>query len=1227
MKKKSIGSVSLHHVFYIFITSIIVAASVFSFSMYRNSSASGPELRIQVSDSPCGSNAGGEAITTGGGSGYATVATGDDPDCARAYLSGISETTDFRIGIQLSDNPHGPGCGQEIGGINYSPWASDGGGSTGWATDSNAYDPNCAEVFLETRSAPSGVSITNPRVEIQASDRACSAELGGASSTPSGGGWSNWVADGNSYDFDCLRLNLLADLVPLGKVTVLTQAFDSAGNAISFTPSVSWTMSGPAGAPNCNGVSSTGQTCDRMPFGSYTVSPSTNSVQSGGKTYQFSAVSVSSTQTLGPTSPPAGQCASGQSKPHFETSGSQCTSVNSCGVSSCTTGGGGGGPDVPPGQQLNFLPKDNSIFAKIGDFIRNITPTAFALIRNVCNPEDSANCEPEDTGGPLPTPPPPPPPAPPTQIYFTIQYQEVATVTASCSVSPASPMASGTNPSITFTTNSASNYCYVRNDNLPSPGNAALSGSNFPSVSSQPFQFPNGTTATYTPGSITYPGGDSSDPTKHNGSIYCQTTPGTTITSPNSGWQYCRYDVSAGFPVTVTHGVGGTAYIANTTSTSTTTTGSPVSFTVTPDSTHTIAPNVSFSPSNCSSLPPGFSGNNYTTGTISNPAPSASCNFNFNFTANTCSNGATNPTACTTCPTGQTMIGGQCSTVTVSVSATTPYNVSPSTNIAFTYNASTNSGTTECQLLDFSHSALTAYQSSSPINFFAPTVNGSYSYYIQCKNASMSASTATSNQIIVNVVEQQPDLTASAPVSSTATTGVAQTYTSSISNDGDLSTGASFSYFFQKSTAAAGGGTITDLTSSTMGALSASGNSGSSATATSPSITFSPAGQYSVRVCADKSNSASAGTISESNEGNNCSSWTTVTVTDIPVPVTSISANPTSMVLPTNSTVLTWSATNNATSCTVPASPVTANWSGSKAPSGSQTISGLTAGTYTYSLFCANTGGNSATASVTVTVSNLSGPDLTAGTMTPTTATVGTPAHFSAPITNVGDRSTVNSFPYFFQGGTSLANVGDFPGSTMTALASGVSGDATMTYTFTSAGSYIGRVCADKTTSAGGGVITETDENNNCGAWATIIVSDISCPAGTNRGNPCTSSANSCGQKNSGTIACDGSCSATTPSDSSCSDGHGGGSCPRGWTPNPTYPKCKGPTGGICPAGYTGTYPNCVGPSGTGPCPTGYTPNSAYPNCKGPTGGICPMHYTGTYPNCTAQKVTTFIEK
>jgi hypothetical protein len=48
-----------------------------------------------------------------------------------------------------------------------------------------------------------------------------------------------------------------------------------------------------------------------------------------------------------------------------------------------------------------------------------------------------------------------------------------------------------------------------------------------------------------------------------------------------------------------------------------------------------------------------------------------------------------------------------------------------------------------------------------------------------------------------------------------------------------------------------------------------------------------------------------------------------------------------------------------------------------------------------------------------------------------------------------------------------------------------------------------------------------------------------------------------------------------------------------------------------CPAGYTGTYPNCYPPVQY--CPAGYT--GTYPNCYPPV-QYCPAGYTGTYPNC-----------
>ncbi len=50
-----------------------------------------------------------------------------------------------------------------------------------------------------------------------------------------------------------------------------------------------------------------------------------------------------------------------------------------------------------------------------------------------------------------------------------------------------------------------------------------------------------------------------------------------------------------------------------------------------------------------------------------------------------------------------------------------------------------------------------------------------------------------------------------------------------------------------------------------------------------------------------------------------------------------------------------------------------------------------------------------------------------------------------------------------------------------------------------------------------------------------------------------------------------------------------------------------------CPAGYSGSYPNCVAPV----CPVGYS--GTYPNCVQTS---CPSGYTGTYPNCSVPTST-----
>ena len=209
-------------------------------------------------------------------------------------------------------------------------------------------------------------------------------------------------------------------------------------------------------------------------------------------------------------------------------------------------------------------------------------------------------------------------------------------------------------------------------------------------------------------------------------------------------------------------------------------------------------------------------------------------------------------------------------------------------------------------------------------------------YTLICTNATGSA---TANATVTVTPAIQPDLTASTVSPTTATVGTAVTLSSTISNNGSASTGAGFTNLFQRATNAFGSG-ATDIGTYTSTALGVSGSNTASL-----SYTFPSAGTFYVRACADKSSAGSSGTITESNEGNNCGAWTAITVSAsvAPAPICTFSANPTSSVPST----LTWSSTN-ATSCTG------GGFSTGNATSGNTTVS--TAGTYTLS--CTGAGGS-----------------------------------------------------------------------------------------------------------------------------------------------------------------------------------------------------------------------------------------------------------------------------
>lgn len=124
---------------------------------------------------------------------------------------------------------------------------------------------------------------------------------------------------------------------------------------------------------------------------------------------------------------------------------------------------------------------------------------------------------------------------------------------------------------------------------------------------------------------------------------------------------------------------------------------------------------------------------------------------------------------------------------------------------------------------------------------------------------------------------QLPNLIASAPLPDTAQINTPLTFTSTITNNGGVSTGSGFDNVFQVAEAENGGGGISIIEpASSLASLDA----GASANITSSSYIFTEAKTYSVRACADK-NVSFVGTITESDEGDNCSDWVNVIVTEV----------------------------------------------------------------------------------------------------------------------------------------------------------------------------------------------------------------------------------------------------------------------------------------------------------------------------------------------------------
>ena len=425
-----------------------------------------------------------------------------------------------------------------------------------------------------------------------------------------------------------------------------------------------------------------------------------------------------------------------------------------------------------------------------------------------------------------------------------------------------------------------------------------------------------------------------------------------------------------------------------------------------------------------------------------------------------------------------------------------------------------------------------------------------YRYTLLCSNANGFGSDYT--EVAVSV-PPAPDLTASPPTPATSTTtvGVAQTFTAVIANNGTASTGSPFNNFFQVATSSDGGGTVTDLSSSSMSTLSAdaSGNA-------TKSYTFSGAGIYSFRVCADKTNrntDTTTDSVNESNEGNNCSGWTNVTVVNSSYTAsTSIGAG--GSISPTSRNVtagtgttfnvvadagrfinsisgcggapintgsnVTYSTGQINSDCTVSVTfgyvginvHISAGANGVVSPSTLQTInygsstpfsvtpnSGYTAtasgcgGTQVIqsSPFSYNTGAITAECTVTVTFALSPKPDLTAGDPSPLSAIPNVAQTYSSTISNIGNATASGPITHIFQYDDDLNHNSGVSTATSTTLgiSAGWTTTASNSHTFTTSGTKYVRVCADNNASFIGSA-TESNEGNNCSNWVSVTVSN-----------------------------------------------------------------------------------------------------------------------------------------
>jgi hypothetical protein len=319
-----------------------------------------------------------------------------------------------------------------------------------------------------------------------------------------------------------------------------------------------------------------------------------------------------------------------------------------------------------------------------------------------------------------------------------------------------------------------------------------------------------------------------------------------------------------------------------------------------------------------------------------------------------------------------------------------------------------------------------------------------------------------------------PDLVSYVGSTVTTVAGQSGTYGGTTNNIGNASTGAFNDLFiFYNANQSDWNGYVRAARSSAIAA--------GSSTARSVSYVFATPGTYYYRLCADWDAEAT-----ESNEGNNCSGFSTAYVR--PAPPTGLTH-----------------------SCNATGTQVTLSWTAPSSGADNYYVrmtgastDGYTSTSITYpvtpgqyydwwvhsNIGAANYDSNRYSDAASAGFTCNGAADLTAGSVSPTSATAGSATTLSATASNIGN-ATSGSFPLLFQ----VSETGALRNSSYLAgIAAGGSGSGSASYTFPSAGTYSVRACANYNDSWVA-ITSESNYGNNCGPWTSINVAAAQVPS------------------------------------------------------------------------------------------------------------------------------------